>query len=187
MAEERVMRHPLVRIVLAILVAGALAWFVRHWVKRTRVSSSVVAADSSAAGVRAARLYFASPSGDSLVVESREMVEAANLHDRVARLMAELDRGPRGGGTAALPAGTAALHVFMDDRGLLTLDLSGAFQRGFRGGSNAEYLAVASLVRTLAANLPEVKRVLIVCGGKPLATLGGHLPLDQPLDVNEWP
>jgi hypothetical protein len=32
-----------------------------------------------------------------------------------------------------------------------------------------------------------VKRVLIVCGGRPLATLGGHLPLDQPLDVNDWP
>ena len=51
----------------------------------------------------------------------------------------------------------------------------------------AEYLAVASLVRTLGANLPEVKRILIVCGGRPMATLGGHLPLDQPLDVNDWP
>ena len=90
-------------------------------------------------------------------------------------------------GLAALPAGTAALHVFLDDRGLLTLDLSRAFQHGFRGGSGAEYLAVASLVRTLGANLPEVKRVLIVCGGRPIATLGGHIPLDQPLDVNDWP
>jgi len=181
------MRRPLVLIAVAVLVIGSLAWFVRHWVRRTHVSPPLVAADSSAVGVRAARLYFASPSGDSLVVESREMIEAASLHDRVARLLAELDRGPRGAGTAALPAGTAALHVFLDDRGLLTLDVSRAFQRGFRGGSNAEYLAVASLVRTLAANLPEVKRVLIVCGGQPLPTLGGHLPLDQPLDVNEWP
>ena len=181
------MRRPLVRLVLGILVVGTLAWFVRHWVRRAHLSSPVVAADSSAAGVRAARLYFASPTGDSLVVESREMLEASNLHDRVARLLAELDRGPRGAGTAALPAGTSALHVFVDDRGLLTLDLSRAFQRGFRGGSSAEYLAVASLVRTLGANLPEVKRVLIVCGGRPLPTLGGHLPLDQPLDVNDWP
>ena len=50
----------------------------------------------------------------------------------------------------------------------MTLDLSRAFQQGFRGGSTAEYLAVASLVRTIGANLPEVKRVLLVCGGAPL-------------------
>ena len=90
-------------------------------------------------------------------------------------------------GVAALPAGTAVLHVYMDDRGLLTLDVSGAFRRGFHGGSTAEYLAIASLVRTLGANLPEVRRVLIVCAGRPLPTLGGHLPLDRPLDVSDWP
>ncbi|MBI1799349.1 MAG: GerMN domain-containing protein, partial [Candidatus Eisenbacteria bacterium] len=69
----------------------------------------------------------------------------------------------------------------------MTLDLSRAFVSGFHGGSNAEYVAVASLVRTLGANLPEVKRVLLVCDGAPIATLGGHLPLDQPFDVQDWP
>jgi hypothetical protein len=29
--------------------------------------------------------------------------------------------------------------------------------------------------------------VLIVCGGTPLQTLGGHLPLDRPFDVDELP
>jgi hypothetical protein len=42
-------------------------------------------------------------------------------------------------------------------------------------------------VRTLGANLPEVKRVLLVSGGEPLATLGGHLPLDRPIEVAEMP
>jgi len=175
------------RLLLLGIAATALAWFAWQWTLRRNAPAPGVAADSSAAGVRSARLYFASTSGDSLVAESRELLEAASLHERVAGLVAELDRGPRGTGVAALPAGTAALHVFLDDRGLMTLDLSRAFQQGFRGGSGAEYLAVASLVRTLGANLPEVKRILIVCGGRPIATLGGHLPLDQPLDVNDWP
>jgi hypothetical protein len=35
--------------------------------------------------------------------------------------------------------------------------------------------------------VPEVKRVLIVCGGGPLPTLGGHLPLDRPIEVSEMP
>lgn len=175
------------RLAVIVLAVAALGWFAWNWTQRRNAPGSGVAADSVAAGVRSARLYFAAASGDSLVAEPRELLEAASLHDRVAGLVAELDRGPRGAGVAALPAGTSALHVFLDDQGLLTLDLSRAFQQGFRGGSGAEYLAVASLVRTLGANLPEVKRVLIICGGRPIATLGGHLPLDRPLDVNDWP
>src|SRR5204863_8101472 len=105
----------------------------------------------------------------------------------VATLVGELDRGPTGPGAAALPPGTSLLHVFVDDEGLMTIDLSRAFQQGFRGGAQGEYLAVSSLVRTLAANVSGVKRVLIVCGGEPLATLGGHMPLDRPLDASELP
>jgi hypothetical protein len=172
---------------VAALAVLALAWFGLHWKRSRDASLAPAAADSAAAGVRSARLYFAAETGDSLVVEPREVLESATLHDRVVGLVAELDRGPRGAGVAALPAGTAALHVFLDDHGLMTLDLSRAFARGFHGGSGGEYLAIASLVRTLGANVPEVKHVLIVCGGRPLATLGGHLPLDQPLDVNDWP
>jgi hypothetical protein len=138
-------------------------------------------------GFKAVRLYFAAPSGDSLIGESRELAEAQSLHERVTALVSELDRGPTGGGIAALPAGTSVLHVYLDDRGLMTLDLSRAFQQGFHGGSRAEYLAVASLVRTLGANLPEVKRVLLVCGGAPIATLGGHLALDRPIEVSDMP
>ena len=119
--------------------------------------------------------------------ESRELPESATLHERVAALVGELDRGPTGAGVAALPPGTSLLHVYLDDEGLMTIDLSRAFQQGFRGGAGSEYLAVSSLVRTLAANIPEVKRVRIVCGGEPIATLGGHLPLDRPLDVSEMP
>lgn len=168
------------------LVAAVLAWALWRWTRHGTGGSTPGAADSTR-GVRAVQLFFAAPDGNGLVSEPREIVEAAGIHDRVATLVAELDRGPRSGGVTALPAGTAALHVYLDDRGLLTLDLSGAFRRGFHGGSSAEYMAVASLVRTLGANLPEVKRVLIVCAGRPISTLGGHLPLDRPLEVSDWP
>jgi len=178
-----------IRWVVSLGLIAVLAWLA--WQVSVRRSNRVVAMpatpDSVGAGVRAVRLYFASSDGDSLIAEPRELVESASFHDRVAMLVAELDRGPRGRGVAALPAGTSVLHAYLDERGLLTLDLSGAFHQGFRGGSSAEYLAIASLMRTLGANLPEVHRVLIVCAGRPLATLGGHLPLDRPLDVSDWP
>jgi hypothetical protein len=34
--------------------------------------------------------------------------------------------------------------------------------------------------------MPDVDRVLILCGGASLHTLGGHLPLDRPLEVDRW-
>jgi hypothetical protein len=179
-----VQRALLVTLGLGLLV-GAGWW----WSRRARPSEAPApaAADSARAGVRSVQLYFAAASGDSLVSESREVVDAPDVGRRVRVLVSELDRGPRGSGVAALPAGTGVLRCYLDDTGSLTLDLTGAFRQGFRGGSTAEYLAIASLVRTLGANLPEVKRVLIVCAGRPITTLGGHLPLDQPLDVQDWP
>lgn len=174
---------------IAALVIALIAWATWRWAAgpRTVEPTEVARPDSTRAGFRAARLFFAAPSGDTLVSETREMMEVQSLHDRVAALVAELDRGPVAGATAALPPGTGVLHVFLDDRGTMTLDLTRAFQQGFRGGSSAEYLAIGSLVRTIGANLPEVKRVLITCGGAPLATLGGHLPLDRPIEVATLP
>jgi hypothetical protein len=171
---------------LAIAVLASLAWYGLRS-RATAPAPVAVAADSVAAGVKTMRLFFGAANGDSLVGETREMIEPAGLHERVAALVAELDRGSRERGVAVLPAGTSVLHVYLDDGGMMTLDLSGAFRQRFRGGSSAEYMAMASLVRTVGANLPEVKRVLIVCAGRPIGTLDGHLPLDRPLDVFDWP
>jgi hypothetical protein len=176
------------RVLLAIVVIAVLAWLATHVGRRAPARATAPpAADSAGAGVKAMRLYFGAGNGDSLVAESRELIEASGLHDRVAALVAELDRGPRGRGVAVLPAGTSVLRVFLDDRGLMTLDLSGAFRQRFRGGASAEYLAIASLIRTIGANVPEAKRVLVICAGRPVATRGGHQPLDRPLDVSDWP
>jgi len=177
------------RVFLGLLVIAVLAWLGWSWTRGRRVAPPPTSGptDSTAVGVKALRLYFGAANGDSLVTESREILEPSGLHDRVEALVAELDRGPRGRGVAVLPAGTSVLRVFVDDAGLMTLDLSGAFRQRFRGGSSAEYLAIASLMRTIGANVPEAKTVLIICAGRPIPTLGGHLPLDRPLEISDWP
>ena len=177
------------RMLIGALALAVLAWLLLRAQRERAVPppSPVVHSDTASTGLRTVRLWFASADGDSLVPESRDLEEAGSLHERVAALVAELARGPRRGGMSTLPPGTALVHVFLDDRGLMTLDLSPAFASGFRGGASQEYLSVASLIRTIATNLPEVKRLLVVCGGVPIASLGGHLPLDRPIDVSDWP
>jgi spore germination protein GerM len=175
-------------VVIGLVVVAVLAWGLwRFSVVPARRIQSVAPIDTLGTGYRSVRLYFASPGGDHLISETRELPETTDLHERVAALVGELDRGPSGPGVAALPPGTSLLHVYLDHEGLMTIDLSRAFQQGFRGGSTAEYLAIASLVRTLAANLPEVHRILFVCGDEPIPSLGGHIALDRPIDVAEMP
>ena len=175
------------RWIVGLVVLVALAWAGWTFVVAPRRAALPPAPADTSSGYRAVRLFFAAPTGDRLVDESRELPESGTLHERVAALVGELDRGPTGPGAALLPPGTSLLHVYLDDEGLMTVDRSRAFQKGFRGGAQTEYLTVSSLVRTLAANEAQVKRVLIVCGGEPLATLGGHVPLDRPYDVSEMP
>ena len=176
-------------LVLGGLILAVLAWVAWRWSLRSGGATVVdpVAADTAGTGFQSARLWFVARSGETLVSEPREVIEQTGLHERVAALLDELARGPTGEGLTLLPAGTTLRHAYLDDRGLLTLDLSGAFRSGFHGGAGAEELAVGALVRTLGDNLPEVKRVMIVCEGVPLASLGGHLPLDRPLELADWP
>ena len=169
-----------------LLIAAALVW--RAWVFRdVEPVPERRAADATGAGLRPITLWFASPDGENLVMEPRQLPEEYSLHARVAVVVAALAQGPREGGTRTLPEGTQVLHAYLDDSGLLTLDLSRAFRQGFPGGARAEEMTLASLVRTIAANVPEVRRIRIVCAGAAVPSLGGHFPLDQPLDLDEWP
>jgi hypothetical protein len=175
-------------VLLAVIVIGALGWMAWHFASaRFAPREAAPAADTTLAGMRASTLWFADASGDSLVSEVRELPEQEGVHERLSQLVDALAGGPAQRGVGVLPAGTSVLHAYLDDRGLLTLDLSRPFQQGFHGGSRAEDLVTASLLRTIGSNLPEVKLVLVVCGGAPIASLGGHLPLDQPIDPNAVP
>lgn len=181
------MARPTARIVLGVLLTAALAlalW--RLGPGRERAVEPAAMGDSTAVGVRAATLFFGDEHGERWVMESRDLVEEEGLHERVASLIAALAEGPRGAGAACVPPATRLQQVYRLPPDELVLDVSREFVQGLSGGSRTEDLAVGSIVRTLAANLPDVRRVRIVCQG-PLVSAGGHVPLDRPLDPQEWP
>src|SRR5262245_50051965 len=111
------MRRPLRLVVLGLVVIVA-ALVARPWlVRQAEPERALVPADSTTVAVRAVTLWFASPDGDSLAAESRELPEPGELHDRLAALVAALAAGPEQGGTPTLPAGTTLLHAYLDDAG----------------------------------------------------------------------
>jgi len=177
------------------LIVAVLAWAAANSMRRSgsrgapgqHSEDAVAARDTTHEAARTVRLYFASPGGDSLAEETREQASRPGLHERVEGLVRELVRGSRTGGVSLLPPGTALRHVYLDHRGLMTLDLTPAFHDRFHGGSTAEYLAVGSLVRTVFDNVPEARRLRLMCAGEPMATLGGHIACDLPFDRSDLP
>jgi hypothetical protein len=82
-----------------------------------------------------------------------------------------------------LPPGSDVRSVYLVDPGLAVIDVNAAFADGHRSGVLSEELTVASLVQTLAANIPGILRVKILVEGKQRETLAGHADLSNFFDV----
>ncbi len=82
-----------------------------------------------------------------------------------------------------LPAGADVKDVFLVGGNTAVVDTTAAFADGHRSGVFVETLTVASLVKTLTANLPGVTRVKILVDGKERETLAGHADLECFYDV----
>src|SRR5260221_11045723 len=63
--------------------------------------------DTTHEAARIVRLYFASPGGDSLAAEARELTSRPGLHERGESLDRERARGSRNGGARLRAPGTA--------------------------------------------------------------------------------
>ena len=83
-----------------------------------------------------------------------------------------------------LGPGSEVREVYLVDPGLAVIDVNDAFADGHRSGVLIEELTVASLVQTLASNIPGINRVKILVGGKERETLAGHADLSCTYDVS---
>ena len=83
-----------------------------------------------------------------------------------------------------LAPGADVKDVYLLNGGVAIVDITAEFADGHRSGVFVEELTVASLVQTLAANVPGVTRVKILVDGKERETLAGHADLMSFYDVN---
>jgi hypothetical protein len=84
-----------------------------------------------------------------------------------------------------LQAGAEVHDVFLVDPGVAVIDVNSAFVGGQISGILAEELTIASLVQTLATNIPGLTRVKILVDGKERATLAGHADISGFYDVGQ--
>lgn len=180
---------------LGLLVALTLT--APHWARVMRqpvaappeedpalASSGVTkAASPEAEGERtiSVKLYFESPDLSGLLPEDRSLPFSVELSRQLRTVVEELVRGSTTGLTSPLPADTKVLDVFVTARGVAFVSLSKEAAAGVVGGSTAELLTVYSVVNSITANFPAVKRVQLLLDDRPAVTFAGHVDVSRPL------
>ena len=127
-------------------------------------------------------LYFPSATDDRLVAETREIVDTARPAERGTQVLVELLAGPKGkDALPAVPEGTTLRQLWIGKNGVAWADFSGELATGLKGGSSDELLTVYAIVDSLTSNVPQIKRVGVLVGGKERDTLAGHVDIRRPL------
>jgi len=127
-----------------------------------------------------ARMYWGSKSqsGELQAV----VVELPLSTDPVLRskqILNTLLAGPVDPESRTLPPDAALLAFYLLPDGTAVADFSEALATSIPSGIESEQLAVDSITRTLAANVPQAKQLKILIHGQEVDTLAGHLDLTQ--------
>lgn len=140
---------------------------------------------------RPAIVFLADVEGQGLVAR---LTEVAPLGDASMQAKAVLDAmiagpsalpAPKPGESMpaslpSIPAGVVVRAVFFDGKGTAVVDLGGLAER-LGGGSDADVLALWSIVDALAFNFPvDARRVRVLLDGREADSLG-HVSLSAPL------
>ncbi|MAE70393.1 MAG: hypothetical protein CME06_07995 [Gemmatimonadetes bacterium] len=128
-------------------------------------------------------LYFSDRSGERLISEMRDVAGSEDPSSRAASIVRELAAGSRSGLARTVPADVEVLHVFVDDVGVVYLDLSGDLVDRHTGGTRGEILTLRSIARSISANDPRVSGVRLLVDGRELDSIHGHVDLSRELRI----
>jgi hypothetical protein len=82
-----------------------------------------------------------------------------------------------------LPGGADLKDVYLVNETTAVIDVNSIFAEAHRSGILVEELTVASMIQTLAANVPGIRRVKFLVEGQDRETLAGHADLSNFYDV----
>ena len=129
------------------------------------------------------RLAFLAPDGRTLEEETREVVLQSSVSAAARTVLEELRAGSRQGRGAVLPLAVRVGQVFVDQRGVAYVGLSGEF---LEAGSVADAAlpvvrAGQAVAASLGMSLPEIAQVQILVGGREVPLTANGVDLRHPL------
>jgi len=182
-------RHLIIGVIAMLALALGMILYV--WQMRGRVQQTETPVEYThpvsapvQGATEAVTLYVAADEPGSLRAQAANIPLPAGRQERAQELLRSLlglylDKSS----SHPLGPGAEVRDVYLVDPGLAVIDTNDAFADGHRSGVLVEELTVASMVQTLAANIPGINRVKILVGGKERETLAGHADLSCTYDV----
>ncbi|MDE3110338.1 MAG: GerMN domain-containing protein [Acidobacteriota bacterium] len=113
-----------------------------------------------------------------------ELPLSADPVERSRQLLQALIANPPTPEERTLPASTTVLGFYILSDGTAVADFSDSLAAETPSGILSESVAVNSIVRTLAANVPQLRRLKILIHGQEVDTLAGHVDLTGFFDLN---
>jgi hypothetical protein len=129
-------------------------------------------------------LFFSDANERFLVPEKRFILKEKEPEAQAQEMVKALLAGSKTGLVNTFPEKAEMQGVRMEGTDMLVVDFRESLTAHHPGGSAAEMATVYSLTNTLTANIPAVKKVMILIGGKERESLKGHIGLEHPFTMN---
>jgi hypothetical protein len=133
-----------------------------------------------------AKIFWAAGSGQLAPVEI-QLPLSADPVERSRQLLQALISNPPTPDQRTLPASTTLLGFYVLPDGTAIADFSNSLASETPSGILSESMAVNSIVDTLAANVPQLRRLKILIHGQEVDTLAGHIDLTGFFALNSAP
>jgi len=166
---------------LALLVGAGVWW----WLSGRgghRIGAGAAETEAQTGEKVGFNLYFPADGGE-LRAEPRDLQVTEAPKDRIRKLIEALLAGPKGPGLARpFAEGVTLGTVTLGKDGIAYVDLRSTDQPDPPpSGSTEEIQRVYSIVDTIALNVPQATRVVLLWNGSQRETFAGHLDLSRPL------
>jgi hypothetical protein len=132
-----------------------------------------------------AKLFWSSGNEDgSLTPVTVELPLSSDPVLRSKQVLNTLLAGPVDTELRTLPPEAVLLSFYLLPNGTAIADFSAALATSTPSGIESEQMAVDSIVKTLEANVPQIRKLKILIHGQEAETLAGHLDLSGTFVVN---
>ena len=129
-------------------------------------------------------LFFSDANERFLVPEKRFIPKEKEPEAQAQEMVKALIAGSKTGLVNTFPEKAELQGVRREGDDTLSVNFRESLVANHPGGSAAEMATVYSLTNTLTANMPAIKKVKILIGGKERESLKGHIGLQHPFTMN---